>query len=675
MGEFLDRVQTDKIAGPLRRAFTPISWKNAFDAHHEQDERDKSLYQAGLAIHEKLGSIRARLKISSSPDLSPTTKLRAFVAAANHNYLVASEQSTAAIAELGKQRAQQEPDGFRIEELAAVKLALPGGVAWSPNEIVESTIDGVEIPVRFTLSRSPDLSGNPRMDQVKWEDISLELNLGIFYRHAEDLWDDCLWNDYKLISEDDFKAFIPTTVNANAAYSMGLARRLSLSMGFTVIATRHYRTQVAIGHISQNREVVAIGRRGRNQYLKLAKPSDLSNMQERLVIARALAAEPYYAEILDEPRPSLGGLSVNTLLTAWGVLAQAAKLLMDTVAKASTYGIDAESPTHVWLPRYAPVLQISALADSISSVTSATHSQAMSIVEFLTFRGKTGQEIWAQPLVPVGVSTVAPVFGAAVVPNLRRLIDVWLRQLDFDLSLRGPAFEAHLRSSVQQAITNSSILSARAWCLRDDYTFKPSEGRKEQIDLLLVIGSTVVVAEAKCILEPTEAKSIAMHRRTVQGAAEQARRKSQALLDHRSEFVADMRKRGFDLEANFEVVPLVVVSTTTHVGVSADGVPVVDEYIIDRYLNGELDDVAIFGTELAIQKTLKTVFFSTAEEAQERAAEYFKAPPQLQRFHDGLKGRLIPLYAIGEHDWRGAMLTWECIPSERPLAGEASVNV
>lgn len=675
MGEFLDRVQTDKIAGPLRRAFTPNSWKNAFDACLEPDERDKSLYQAGLAIHQKLGNIRARLKISSSPSLSPTTKLRAFVAAANHNYLVASEKSTAAIAELGKQRAQQEPDGFRIEELAAVKLALPGGVAWSPNEIVEGTIDGIEVPVRLTLSQSPDLSGNPRMEQVQWGDIALELNLGVFYRHAEDLWDDCLWNDYKLVSKGDFKAFIPTTVNSNAAYSLGLARRFSLSMGFTVVATRHYREQIAIGHISQNREVVAIGRRGRSQYLKLGKPSDLNSMQERLVVARALAAEPYYAEILDEPLPALGGLSVNALLRAWGVLAQAAKLLMDSVAKTSTVGINAESPTHVWLPRYAPILQISALADSICSVAGTTRSQAMSIVEFLTFRGKTGQEIWAQPLVPVGASTVAPVFGAAVVPNLRRLIDVWLRQLDFDLSLRGPAFEAHLRSSVQQAVTNSSVLSASTWCLTDDYTFKPTGGRKEQIDLLLVIGSTVIVAEAKCILEPTEAKSIAMHRRTVQGAAEQARRKSQALRDHRSEFVADMRKRGFHLEANFNVVPLIVVSTTTHVGVAAEGVPVVDEYIIDRYLNGDVDDVAIFGTQLAIQKTRKTVFFSTAEEAQERAANYFKAPPQLQRFHNGLKGRLIPLCAVGEHDWRGAMLTLECIPSERPLAGEANVNI
>lgn len=674
MGEFTKLVQADKVSGPLRRAFTATSWKKGFDACLEADETDKNVYATGLLIHEKLHNIRTRLKLSTSPTLSATTKMRAFVAAVNHNFLVTRENAHIAIAKLGHERAQQEPEGFRIEDLTAVKLKLPGGFDWTPNEIVESSIDGVEVPVSFALAASPDLSGNPRMDQVQWGDISLELNLGVFYRFAEDLWNDCLWNGYKLIDTGHLKAFIPTDLDASLSYSMGLARRQSLSIGYTAIATSYHRDMIVRGLIPRVREIRAIERKGKRQVIKLETPSEPSKAQEELLVARSLATEPYYADILSEPRDALCGQSVSMLLTAWGVVARASLLLLDAVAKKHADGIDTDSPTHVWLPGYAPVLQTEALVQAVSSVTGVTRAQSKNLVEFLTFRGRSGQEIWAQPLVPVGPSAIVPVFGATVSPNLRRLVDVWLRQLEIDLSVRGPAFEVHLRTLVEQGIAESKILAGSAWSLKDDYTFKPAGSRSEQIDLLLVIGTTVILAEAKCILEPTDAKAIAMHRRTVLGAAEQARRKSQSLHANRADFVADMKKRGYELTENFDLVPLVVLSTSTHVGVAANGIPVVDEYILGRFLDGELGEVAMSGVELTIRKTLKTVFYSSAAEAQDRAASYFSAPPQMKKFEEGVNGRMIPLHAIDENDWRGVVVTLECVPEAQPMLQQSEVK-
>lgn len=675
MGEFTSRVQGDKIAGPLRRAFAVSAWKKAFDTCPEPDDRDRNLYEAGMLVHKKLSSIRTRLTLSSSPRLSATTKLRAFVAAANHNYFVAFDKSLAAMTERGHKLSQEKPDNFRLEELLAVKLELPGGVEWTPAEIVESIIDGIEVPVRFSLQSSPDLAGNPRLKEVTWSDISLELNLGAFYCHAEDLWDECLWNKYRVVDIKGWKAFLPGNLDVSRGFSMGLVRRVSLSIGFVFNAAKHYRKMVRMGGIKQNREVAAIGREGKFQRLTLSKPSGLSQLQEDIAIARAFAVEPYYSEILREPHDAIGGASVDMLLSAWGVITQATRLLMDSVGKEFSEGIGRDCPEHIWLPRYAPVLQTAALAEAVMTVSGVTRPQAFKLVEFLTFQGKAGQEIWAQPLIPVGVSTVAPVFGAAIASNLRRLVDVWLRQLSFDLSLRGPAFEAHLRASVDASIAESEILSARAWCLKEDYTFRPTLGREEQIDLIFAIGSTVIVAEAKCILEPTEAKSVAMHYRTVKAGAEQARRKSQAILDYRNDFIAEMKQLGFDLAFDFKVVPLVVVSTACYVGVSVDGVPVVDEYIIERFLNGEMEDVAIYGEEMVVRKLVKTVFYSTVEEAQDRAADYFCAPPQMRRFRDGLKERATPLYPVGDNDWPGVFVTLECIPQDSPLASGAAVSI
>lgn len=287
MGEFTRLVQSDKVAGPLRRSFTPHGWKKEFAAAGAPDDTDQDVYDAALVLHAKLQNIRSRLKLSSSPSLSATTKLRAFVAAANHNFLLTRTKTRDAIEKVGAERAKQAPDGFRLEELAAeVKLKLRGGFQWSPSEVVESLVDGIEVPVRFALQTTPDLAGNPRMGQVEWSDIALELNLGIMFRHAEDLWDDCLWNKYKVVDKGQLKAFVPQDVDAKRGQSIGIARRLSLSMGYTVMATKFHRSMVERGLLPRIREVRAIERQGKRQVIRVSKPGEPTKALEELVVMR-----------------------------------------------------------------------------------------------------------------------------------------------------------------------------------------------------------------------------------------------------------------------------------------------------------------------------------------------------------------------------------------------------
>lgn len=674
MGEFTRQVQNDKIAGPLRRKFTPAGWMKQFETFTKPDELDKNVYAAALVIQGKLENIRSRLKRSTCATLSATTNLRALVAAVNHHFLVAKNKSEVAIAELGAQRAKHQPEGFRVEELTAVKLELPGGFEWSPNEIVEGLVDGIEVPVRFALAASPDLAGNPHMEQVEWGDIFLELNLGIFYRHVEDVWENCLWNDYKLLDAGSTKFFFPKEVDVVSGYSMGLARRFSLGVGFTAMATKYHRTLVARGRMPRTREVRGIERRGKRQLIAVAAPVEPSTNQEAFFVSRGLASEPYYAELLTESQTTLAGLSIDQLLDAWNAVAQAALILFEQVAKRHVAGLTKDNEAGARLPDYAQVLQVEALVQTVSLIAGVNRAESKRLIDFLTFRGNTGQEIWAQPLVPVGPSTVAPVFAATVAPNLRRLVDVWLRQLGVDLSRRGPAFEMYVRDMVQRGISDSKILSGYAWSIKDDYTFKPPNGRDEQIDLVLVIGSKVIVAEVKCILEPTDSKGIAMHHRTVLGAAEQANRKSKAIEANRAEFIADVKRFGIVLQQNFSTFPLVVVSTATHVGVSAAGVPVVDEYILGRFLDGEYVDVAMMGEELTIQKTMKTIFYSDAQDAEVRLGDYFSEPPQMERFKAGIGARIIPIHAIDDSDWTGEVLTLECVPKDIPLAKQDVIS-
>lgn len=668
MGEFKKRVRLDMkaeghIPGPLQKKFTPQRWERAFKECGDPDDEDLNIYEAALAIHEKLSAIRASLKVSSSEGLTPTTKLRCFVAAANHNTLLASKKTEEAIEKAAEARVKRLLKGFSIEELTAVKLTLPSGTQASPDAVVESLVDGIEMPVGFVLSSSPDLAGNPNLKQVHWVDIVIELNLGVFYRYAEDVWDDCLWNGYRLLDQSKKRLFYPTQLAYQKAHVMGIARRRSLAMAFSVVA-RQFQCQMAAAGLAINgvREIRQIERVGKRQVLKVSKPGDLTEAQEQLTALRAYASEPYYRELLQEKAPHLNGLTLNDVLTAWTVISKASKLLMETL-DAKTEDVADDAPPQNWLPKYAPVLQVDALVAGLRAAAGFGPQAAKNLIDFLTYQGARDREIWSQPLVPVSPTAVAPVFAAVANPNLRRLVDVWMRQAGIDMAKRGEAFEAHIRALVQQAIKESKILNGHATSIPENYTFTPPGESGVQFDLLFILGSTIFVVEAKCVLEPTEAKGVAMHRKTVMEAADQSLFRAKVLDANRTAFIADMKQRfGIAVPEDFSTVPLVLVSTATHVGVPAKDVAVIDEFILERYLAGELEDLAIQGPSFEVVDRAKIMFYKDAEEAEARAAEYFANPPQMRRFVQGVQEVLTPFPAITEGDWLGAVMSLSCHP-------------
>jgi len=680
MGEFAKRVRLDinvagHVPGPLQRKFTAERWRLAFEGAGVLDDEDKRLYAAALAIHQKLNSIRARQRLSTAESLSATTKLRCFVAAANHQFILVGQKTQKEIATAGAARAKACAGGFNLEELANVLLTLPSGMEATPNSLVEGLVDGIETPIGVALSVSPELSGNPRMNEVEWSDIALEINLGVFFRYAQDVWDDCLWNDYRMVEREGLKYFVPGSREFQRAHVCGIARRQALAMGFNIFAMKAHQELVASGRLfNVVREVSSIERRGKRQIFRVSKLGEETAAQSMLTVLRAHASEPYYQDLLSEQAPKLNGLTLNDVLTAWTVVSRACQLLMDSISIENVVVDEAEAPPHTWLPQFAPVLQVDALIAALGTTAGFGPLEARKLIDFFTFRGERDREIWAQPLVPVGKSTLAPVFAAIVSPNLRRLVDIWMRQAGVDLAKRGEPFEAHIRAVTREAIAESKLLSGAATSISESYTFTPPKEASVQFDLLFFIGRTVFVGEAKCVLEPTEAKAVAMHRKTVCEAADQALLRVGVLDANRSGFVADLKRRfDIELDVDFKAVPLVIVSTCTHVGVPAKSVAVIDEFILERFIAGELEDVAVRGGTIDVLERVKTLFYADSSEAEARGPSYFEDPPQMARFKGGVGEELFPFPSFNEGDWEGAVVALYCRPNDG-LPGFASVS-
>lgn len=654
MGEFVEWARRRDALSPRRRGFTEASWRQAFDEHAPHDEADVALRDAGLALFSKFTAVRAMMTRSPTASLTPSTQARAYVAAANYNVVRARAMTVDAL----RREAKDESDGAftALERVFQIRLPTVGGAHWSPSEIVESMTEAIEIPVRLALSSNGPV-GSPRMRDVDWRAIALEVNLGITYRFAEDLWDDCLWNDYRMVDSRVGRMFVPLDVEAVRAHVIGITRAQRRNGGFTVVATAAVQRAMQAGVIPRITAVRGVERRGRRQIVRLAKRGMQLESAQSCWVMRTLAVEPFYESFLQDPLASLGGLSLSQVLDAWMIVAQACRFLYEGLVAA-----DAQRSGRGSFADYAPILHIDALVRAVQDALNLSPPAARRLIDFLTFTGHPGQELWAQPLVPVSAQAVAPVLVAAVFPQLRRVIDVWMRQLNVDLALRGPAFEAYVRSVAVEGVRTSPMLQDLGRALPGDLRFRPIEGIDDQIDLVFAVGKNVFVGESKCILEPSDAKSLAMHRRTVEEGAEQAKLRVRHIHDHRDAFRRLLGERGMHVDDGFEVRPLIVVSTSTLAGSTVLDVPVVDSYILGRFFDGETERVAVSGDPPQTHIVGHEIFYVSADEAEALAPLYFADPPQLAPYVRGIKPRMVPLFSVDQDDWFGSYLTMECDP-------------
>jgi len=662
MGAFEKAVKAEKVLGPLRSGFKSAKWRGEH-GKLGNDDIDRELMEAGLLISAKANTVRSALKLTFSNDFKATTKIRAFVALANHNFCVISSKTQEAMNDLAQTVKSTRPNvPMTSQELATLTLRLPSGVNYAPDEIIQAAVDGAQVPLKRILENDPDLSGNPEFGKLSWDDALMDLNLGVLYTHAESLWDDCVWNSYRTQRTVNQITFAPREIAWQARDAISQMRYANLAHEFAAHSIQIYGELAATGRrpLFGPFTVKAIKTSGKRQQIRLAENDSDSIDLVRLLVMRSYASEPYYDELIDEAQSLLKGASLSHLLTAWAVVSSSAELLRRQVEAAGT--ADSEDP-RVWLPKYAPTIQIDALTRTCETAARCSYEQAKTIVEFLVYRGGNEQEIWAQPLLPVGKETVVPFFSATKSPNLRRLIDVWLNQLNVDLARRGPAFELYVRSSLVRDIATSPLLSGSARCLETALKFTPQGEREEEIDVVLLVGDLVLLGEVKCFLQPTGAKKTARHRDKVVDAVGQIQRKASAVERNKEAFRKRTKQVGLDLPESFRVLPVVILNNAIHVGVPIDGVPVVDEYILGVFFRGEFVERALKTPGKGIEPVKKRVLYVDADEGSHVLPKFLAEPPQMEPLLRGIKSRWIPIPNVNKQDWQGQFLTVACVPT------------
>jgi len=528
---------------------------------------------------------------------------------------------------------------FVIDDMLSMKLGLPSGQQASPDELIEITVDGTEVPLRVVFQQGEPSGGSPSLKGLSWRDVVLDANLGGLYELIEDVWEDFLWNDY-FVDGTDLRSACGANVDWKAVSSH---RKKVLDMQFLVFASQYLSSlpEEEQRRFQRIRSLKKTERRGKRTFFVFDNGPGDRELATGLAVVKMYAQEEYYADLLDQEVDSRPGLTLRRVLDGWHVVALVAEsawarlVALDNQAASVVVRGQSDEENNFFIG-FCPTFENDSLHSAIGRELELPPAIARDIVSFLTYRGQSGQELWTQPIVKISPTKVAPFFGALKNPNLPRVVDTWMKQLGLDLGARGPAFEKHVRQRLSGFIAESKILGPIGSVLPDSFVFRPTDGRKEEIDVVVVFANLVILVECKCILQPTEAEQFYRHRETIRGAVEQIERKARAVRECPDAFAAQLRGRGLDVPEAFSVLPLVLLNGAIHVGREMNGIAICDMTLFRIYCDGRVPGLS--KQEEGGMKVLEEyVFYSNATEAIQNAPAYFARPNHLNYLWDSLR--------------------------------------
>jgi hypothetical protein len=342
----------------------------------------------------------------------------------------------------------------------------------------------------------------------------------------------------------------------------------------------------------------------------------------------------YLSQFLDMPFPFDHRLTCRLLSRAWHVIADLGALML---TKRPVF--EQRSLNEAEAQSQALLVGRRKLADILIRALGEDEDTANELIDFLTFSSKRSGDkghrgLWAAPLVPIpGEDRLALALPSLITSNPLRKAEAWLEKGGLDdrqsKDTRGGHFEAELRSQVKQRLAQNQLLSD-ARCaeraIKKDSTFG------EEIDLLVQIGSLLLIGEVKFHLTPADSHERYNHLQKLQAAAEQVRRKA-TLLTSRPDVIA----RALDITEGrakeLRAIPIIVDNQGFGFSLNIDGCQVTDSRCLLNCLgSGKLVTDAVMVPRTGERIHQETVLYASQTQAECDFEQLLACPSVLTRF-------------------------------------------
>jgi hypothetical protein len=640
---FRQLVKYRTLKHPTAAAFDPKDWLRAFVALPDPETRDLDLMHAAIYLGGALAELRAGLPAILSEPFTREGGTLLLVAMANEQFLVLMRKSI----QSGQRRARAGGMA-NLEQLAQQLIASPTGQSMSGDDHVTHLIDALPHWLHHLRQLPADKPSKPIARP--FEAARDALMAASIERGLRDLWHQTLWEGRQIVTKAEARHFLAHDTVLDERWLVWGLREQAIKaweaitdMGAVTAAGRDAPPVIPV----QARTVVSVERLpGRKPRIVIGRANGRAPRQRGHVSERDMLQRLYTGIFLDQPLPATGALHLTCreLCRAWWLFKDLGEVLIQEIgSRAISDAASMRMAACTWSLETIETVLIDALGIDAN--------RAKAILRFFVLDPPStsalfDQSLWWTPLVPAAHGRAHLLLAPLFLGDPVRLVEHWLELGGISdqrkVKGRGLPFEAHVRTKLGERIVSNRLIK--------DGTVLPHglkrRGESQEIDLLIRIGNTVLVAEVKCYLSPVEPSDRHNYLLALEEAADQAHRKLAWVDANRANTLATL---GLDdaRAGKAVLMPVVVLNRGIGIGLLIDGVPVVDLHYLALLLGSSTYQAETGFTAGGMAGAVFT-FYRSQKDLEARLRDLLADPPPLRRYSGAIGWQTEPFPSLDE---------------------------
>jgi len=249
-----------------------------------------------------------------------------------------------------------------------------------------------------------------------------------------------------------------------------------------------------------------------------------------------------------------------------------------------------------------------------------TESQVRIFLNLITNSFGERINLWDKPLIRLGEYLYVN-FLPVLAPMLTNMMDNWLEQSGYKLSERGKLLEDYLRLKLSEIFLRKNI----QYFILAQSKLQNKQKQYEEIDLLIILKTVVIIGEVKCIKYPVEPRDKHNSLKVVNKGVNQILRKTDFIKkwqDHLEKEIGNINGK--------LIIPIVITNYPIYSGYQIKDVPIIDfNLLLSYFRDGKLTSGMVHhdGKREIIKER---VYYLNENEMCENLASYLKNPPPVE---------------------------------------------
>lgn len=590
---FRKAIHDKKIVPPNKPSFSSVDWASGFNKIDNPTDDDKMLLISGVFFFGIFEKLRENIYLLNEkiPKNTNENIIKLHCGISNSNLMKLEKTLVSNSSEVQN---MYVPEDFK---------SLGYDVSLPPQDIAEGIVDSIH----YALSvRVGDLKmRNSSSNSIETHEF-LRLNAAYseLYLNFESYWQGIIWGSYILELGKGKVIIKQLETKENIAYAISLNRKTKIDIENSTF--NDYQINIE--------DNVLTYRQGKITIRKAESLNDIHKVVYRSLISSSEIIKNDFPKNFIQDNIKNKNISINDVIKVFINLVIFSKEVYESLKEIEIL----ESRDFL---KVCPEFKTEEISKRISEITGLRFDRVNEVIDFLTFKSSKN-DLWSHPIIMLKNNNLTILLSSITSPNLRRVIEYWLRDSYKDISKKGGIYENTLIDSINNRLSKNPIFTDHD--LAKSIKFK-SKKVYEEIDCVFRFGKIVVVCEAKSIITVDSEISKFNTIKALNKASEQVIRKADFIESNLQDFFVDA-DWFFDKSVGYKIVPIIINSNKIFVSGLFGGIPVVDELILSNFFRKGTSSLL---TDSSGKDLLWFNIYTNFDEAQLFFELYLKKLPQI----------------------------------------------